>query len=245
MYGAELADVYEAVYRSRGKDWRQEAAYLTGLIRDRLPGAGSLLDVACGTGAHLAGFDDLFDHTEGLELSAAMRAVAGRRLPGVTVHAGDMREFDLGRTFDAVTCMFTAISYVGGLADMRAAVRCMASHLVPGGVLVIEPWWFPEKFIDGYVSGEVIRDGDRTIARVSRSTAANNVTRLEVRYLIASPAEITQFTEVDYLSLFTLQEYLGAFTDAGCTAEFLPPNPAGPEPIVPAGRGLFIGTRSA
>jgi dTDP-3-amino-3,4,6-trideoxy-alpha-D-glucopyranose N,N-dimethyltransferase len=245
MYGAELAKVYETVYRSRGKDWAAEAVHVAALIRTRFPSAQSLLDVACGTGAHLAGFDELFDHTEGLELSAAMRAVAAQQLPGVPVHDGDMRKFDLGRTFDAVSCMFTAISYTGGLADMRAAVRRMAQHLVPGGVLVIEPWWFPEKFIEGYVAGEVVRDGDRTIARVSHSTLEENVTRLEVRYLVGSPTGIIQFTEVDHLTLFTKEEYLGAFTDADCTAEFIEPDPNGQDVIIPRGRGLFVGTRNA
>lgn len=245
MYGAELAEVYEEVYRSRGKDWEAEAAHLAGLIRSRFPQARSLLDVACGTGAHLAGFAELFDHTEGLEVSAAMRALAAQRLTGTLVHDGDMRDFDLGRKFDAVSCMFTAISYVGGLTDMREAVRCMAQHLVPGGVLVIEPWWFPEKFIEGYVAGEVVYAGDQTIARVSHSTLEGMVTRLEVRYLVGSPTGgITQFTEVDHLTLFTKEEYLGAFIDAGCTAEFIEPDPAGQDVIVPRGRGLFIGTRA-
>ncbi|MFI7306650.1 class I SAM-dependent DNA methyltransferase [Micromonospora aurantiaca] len=245
MYGAELADVYEAVYRSRGKDWNAEALFIAELIRDRFPAADSLLDVACGTGAHLAGFAKLFGRTEGLEYAEAMRAVAERRLPGVPLHAGDMRDFRLPARFDAVTCMFTAISYAGTLAGMRATVRCMAAHLVPGGVLVIEPWWFPEKFIDGYVSGEVVRDGDRTIARVSRSTNESGVTRLEVRYVVASAAGITQFTEVDRLALFTLDEYLGAIEDAGCAAEFRPPDPSGRDAIVPAGRGLFVGVKRA
>ncbi|ASR34885.1 SAM-dependent methyltransferase [Prauserella marina] len=245
MYGAELANVYETLYRGRGKDWGAEAAYLARLIRDRLPAARSLLDVACGTGAHLEKLGELFGHTEGLDYSADMLAVAERRLPGGTfLHRGDMREFDLGRRFDAVSCMFTSISYTGGLGDMRAAVRRMAEHLVPGGVLVIEPWWFPEKFIPGYVAGEVVRENDRTIARVSHSTVRDNVTRLEVRYLVGTSAGITQFTEVDHLSLFTKDEYLAAFTDAGCAAEYIEPDPEGKDVIIPRGRGLFIGTRN-
>lgn len=245
MYGAELAEVYEAVYRSRGKDWGAEAAHVADLVRSRFPGANSVLDVACGTGAHLATFDELFDHAEGLEMSSAMREVAARQLPGVTVHEGDMRKFDLGRRFDAVSCLFTAIAYAGDLSDMRSAIRCMAEHLVPGGIMVVEPWWFPEKFIEGYVSGEVLEDGGRTIARVSHSTREGDVTRLEVRYLVGSSTGISQFTEVDRLTLFTEEEYLAAFADAGCPAEFIGPDPEGRDVIIPRGRGLFVGTRTA
>src|SRR6266498_4870403 len=101
MYTAEFAEIYEPIYRLRGKDWVAEAEVVVKLVQERSPEAGSLLDVACGTGAHLETFARLMDHVEGLELATPMRVVAQRRLPGVTVHAGDMRNFDLGRTFDA------------------------------------------------------------------------------------------------------------------------------------------------
>ncbi|MGH3804903.1 MAG: class I SAM-dependent methyltransferase, partial [Pseudonocardiaceae bacterium] len=151
MYGPELAEVYEIFYRSRGKDWAAEAKDITRLIRDRRPGASTLLDVACGTGAHLATFRTQFAHTEGLEVAESMRALAHERLAGLTVHPGNMRDFALDRTFDAVVCLFCAIGYLDTVAQMRAAVRSMAAHLLPGGVLVIEPWWFPENHIEGYV----------------------------------------------------------------------------------------------
>lgn len=243
IFGADLAQVYELVYRSRGKNWVAEAEYVAGLVKDRFPAADSLLDVACGTGAHLATLSTSFGHVEGLELSAAMRRLAERTLPGVVVHAGDMRGFDLGRTFDAVSCMFASIGYVGGLADMRAAVQCMADHLVPGGVVVVEPWWFPEKFVEGWVAGDLVREDGRTVARVSHSTLEDGATRLEVRYLVGDADGIRQFTEVDVLGLFTREQYLAAFRDAGCSADYLEPGTAGQDVIVPRGRGLFVGTR--
>jgi SAM-dependent methyltransferase len=235
MYGHQLADVYEAIYRSRGKDWAAEAADATRLIRARFPAADSLLDVGCGTGAHLETFGTLFRHTEGLELSEAMREVAVKRLPGVPLHAGTMSDFSLGRKFDAVVCMFTAIGYLTSLPEMRSAVRCMAQHLVPGGVLVTEPWWFPERFIDGYVAGDLAREADRTIARISHSTRRGRTTRMEVKFLVGDAAGITEFTEIDLLTLFTRDEYLAAFADAGCPAEFLSSDWTS--------RGLFIGQR--
>ncbi|AZK96230.1 MULTISPECIES: class I SAM-dependent methyltransferase [Streptomyces] len=235
MYGQELAEVYEIFYRSRGKDWPAEAAYVTELVRTRCPEADSLLDVACGTGAHLETFEALFKHTEGLEIADPMRELAHQRLPDVTVHPGDMRAFDLGRTFDAVVCMFCAIGYLGTVSDMRDAVRSMAGHLRPGGVLVIEPWWFPEDHVEGYVAGDLGRENGRTVARISHSTLQGRATRMEVRFLVGDRDGIKEFTEVDVLTLFTKDEYLAAFTDAGCTVEYLPGDPTG--------RGLFVGVR--
>ncbi|MGW6603269.1 class I SAM-dependent methyltransferase [Streptomyces sp. NPDC055036] len=235
MYGRELAEVYEAVYRSRGKDWAAEAAWVAGLIRSRAPASASLLDVACGTGAHLAGLGAEFTETEGLEISAAMRELARRRLPGTPLHDADMRDFDLGRTFSAVSCLFCAIGYVGGVPEMRGAIGSMARHLAPGGVLVVEPWWFPERFIEGYVGADLARENGRTIARVSHSTRHGRSTVMEVRFTVADADGIREFTEIDLITLFTREEYERAFMDAGCSVEYLP----GP----PTGRGVFIGVR--
>lgn len=237
MYGHELADVYEEIYRSRGKDWDREAADIARLVAERNPGADSLLDVACGTGAHLSGFGAAFALAEGLEIAEPMRRVAEQRLPGTTVHAGDMREFDLGRTYSAVSCMFCAIGYLETVADMRSALRSMAAHLEPGGVLVVEPWWFPENFIEGYVAGDLARTEHRTIARISHSTRKGRATRMEVRFTVGDATGIQQFTEIDVLTLFTKEEYVSAFTDAGCSVEFLEGGPTG--------RGLFVGVRTA
>ena len=92
-------------------------------LRSRLPAAKSLLDVACGTGAHLETFAKLFEHAEGLEFAPAMREIAERRLPGLAVHGGDMRGFDLGRAFDAVTCLGNAVA----CASSRRRFACSTS----------------------------------------------------------------------------------------------------------------------
>ncbi|MEU6703797.1 class I SAM-dependent methyltransferase [Streptomyces wuyuanensis] len=235
MYGQELATVYEIFYRSRGKDWTAEAEDVTRLVRTRMPQAQTLLDVACGTGAHLTAFRERFEEVEGLEIAPPMLDLARERLPGTTVHEGDMRDFALERTFDAVVCMFCAIGYLGTVAEMRAAVRAMSDHLSPGGVLVIEPWWFPEDHVEGYVAGDLGQEDGLTVARISHSTLQGRATRMEVRFLVGDSAGIREFTEIDVLTLFTKDEYTQAFIDADCSVEYLPG--------APTGRGLFVGIR--
>jgi SAM-dependent methyltransferase len=236
MYTAEFAEIYELIYGLRGKDWVAEATDLVALVRERSPGADSLLDVACGTGTHLETFARLLAHVEGLEITAPMRAAAERRLPDVTVHAGDMRDFDLGRTFDAVTCMFNSIGYLASIEEMRAAIGAMARHLVRGGILIIEPWWFPERFLEGYLAADAGHVDGRAVARVSHSTRDGRLTRLEARYLVGGPDGIREFSQISELMLFTKQEYLDAFVDAGCPAEY--------QEGGLTGRGLFIGVRA-
>lgn len=92
-----LATAYDLIYvHAAGKDYQTEAEQIAALIRQRNPAAVSLLDVACGTGLHLSLLRHAFTHVEGLEYSEAMRAAALARLDGITVHAGDMRDFHLG-----------------------------------------------------------------------------------------------------------------------------------------------------
>src|SRR3954454_22755085 len=93
------ARLYDAIYASV-RDYRREAAELDRLIQKRRPGARTLLDVACGTGAHLehlTGYE-----AAGLDLDSEMLAIARERLPNVSLHEGDMTDFDLGKRFEAV-----------------------------------------------------------------------------------------------------------------------------------------------
>lgn len=239
QYGPDHADVYDVVFRSRGKNFEAEAEAVARLVRARLPGARSVLDVACGTGAHLETLVAVFPHAEGLEYAPAMREVAEKRLPGTTVHAGDMRDFRLGRTFDAVTCMGNSVACMSTTAELDAAISRMAAHLDPGGVVVIEPWWFPDSFIDGHVGGHLVAEDGRIISRITRSTRQGDRTRMEVRFTIADRGGIREFTDVLDVGLFTREQYLAAFARAGCATEFV----AGLslEGGRPNGPGLFVG----
>ncbi|MGW3960890.1 class I SAM-dependent DNA methyltransferase [Amycolatopsis sp. NPDC005003] len=233
----KLAAVYDLIYRARGKDYHAEALAVADLVRTRHPGATSLLDVASGTGEHLRTLREHFADVEGLELSPSMLAITKEKLPDVLVHALDMRDFTLDRRFDAVTCLFGSIGYMRTTAELTATIGRMAAHLHPGGVLVVEPWWFPERYIDRYVGCDVVRDGDRAITRVSRTVRQNGTTRMEIHCLVADPDGIEHFTETHLHTPFTREDYVAAFTAAGCTSGFVP----GP----PFTTGVFAGVRTA
>jgi trans-aconitate methyltransferase len=220
QYGTAHAELYDLIFRSRGKDFEAEAEEVARLVRARLPAARSVLDVACGTGAHLETFARLFEHCQGLELAPAMRRIAERRLPRVAVHQSDMRTFELGRAFDAVTCMGNAVACAAGTAELDQTVERMAAHLVPGGVLVVEPWWFPENFVDGHVGGHLMHDAGRIISRTTHSRRQGDRTRMEVKFVVADSRGITEFTDVLSVGLFTHEEYRAAFERAGCAVEF-------------------------
>lgn len=233
-YSENHAEIYDFVHAARGRDWKAETDDFTKMIKDRAPHALSLLDVACGTGAHLEAFQQHFPTVAGLELSPSMRAIARDRVPDHHVHAGDMRDFDLGARFDAVLCLCFSMGYMRDTGELRAAAAALVRHLAPGGVLLVEPWWFPDQFVDGFVSASLAQEEHRAVSRISHSVREGRVTQMTVRYTVADTDGIRDFTEYETYSLFTEDEYLEAFRAVGCEMEFLPgwPNL----------RGLFVGT---
>jgi SAM-dependent methyltransferase len=236
VYGNELAGVYDLVHEGRGKDYAAEAALLASVIRERLPGARTLLDVACGTGSHLRPLARLFDEVEGIELAEAMIDAARATLPDIRLHHADMRSFDLGRTFDALTCMFGSIGYMSDEAELDRALACFARHVRPGGVVAIDPWWFAETFTDGYIAADVVEAKGRTISRVSHSARRGTKSHMDVHFIVADPvAGARHFVDTHIISLFSRKQYERAFTLAGLAVEYIPG--------VQAGRGLFVGVR--
>jgi len=215
MYDEPYAEIYDLLYAISGKDYAIETAALAELIRRRTPDAESVLDVACGTGEHLRHLTHSFPDVVGVELSRAMLVRAEAKVPGVAVHPGDMRTFDLGRTFDAVLCLFSAIGYVRSEDELRAAVARFAAHARPGGVVIVEPWFYPDQWREGNVSmtaGE--RDG-RTVVQVANSHRDGRRSLVDSHVLVANADGITHFTDRHELTMFTPAEYADAFSAAG------------------------------
>lgn len=233
MYGAEAAEIYDLTHSARGKDFLTEASTVLELIRTKTKDTGALLDVACGTGAHLEVFGRCFDRVEGVDLSEPMLAAARRRLPGVPVSAADMRDFDLGRTYDVLTCLFASVGYLATEEELTRTLGCFARHLAPGGAVAVEPWWFPETFLPGHVAADVVESGERRIARVSHTVRDRDASRMEVHYVVADPRQgVRHFTETHRATLFPQDAYERAFAAAGLDVEYVPG--------VQGGRGLFL-----
>src|ERR671930_552380 len=226
----QSARIYDAVYA--WKDYVGEAARLHELVQARKPGAATLLDVACGTGTHLAELRRWY-RCEGLDLDGELLAVARKRLPEVPLHQGDMRDFDLGRRFDAVACLFSSIGYVLTLDALAAAVAAMARHLEPGGVLLVEPWLTPEAVVVPRVGAVFVDEPELKIARVNAIEVDGRRSSFEFHYVVGTPDSVEHFTERHDLSLFTIEEQLAAFRAAGLAVEH------DEEGLM--GRGLYIG----
>ncbi|MFD1150881.1 class I SAM-dependent methyltransferase [Saccharothrix hoggarensis] len=97
-----------------------------------------LLDVGCGTGRDAGHLATLGYRAVGLDASPRMVEHAREHHPAVEFVLGDMRDFDLGRRFDVITCLDSALLYCHTNDDLDAFLRRCHDHLEPGGLLVAE-----------------------------------------------------------------------------------------------------------
>lgn len=225
------AQFYDAIYT--WKKYDQEVERLKAILAARGHRGGRLLDVACGTGRHLALLKETFE-VEGVELDPAMAKVAMERVPNVTVTVGDMKDFDLGRRFDVVTCLFSSIGYMEEQDQLHQAIATMVRHLQPGGVLAVEPWFHPHQFFDGHVAGEMHSGEKLKIARIGRSWTEGPVSVMEMHHMVGTPERVDTFVETHRMGLYTDGEYRAAFEAADLQVEH------DAEGLM--GRGLYVGT---
>ncbi|MBN1919431.1 MAG: class I SAM-dependent methyltransferase [Verrucomicrobia bacterium] len=232
---SRTAQYYDKLYA--GKDYGGEVQRLISLL-DMEPDENqmTLLDVACGTGLHL---EHLMKHfcVEGLDICPELLDVARRRLPGVRFHLGDMTDFNLGKQFDVVTCLFSSVGYVKTLNKLKEAVRAMAAHLKPRGVLVIEPWFTPDNWHPNTVHGMYIDEPDLKIARISTSFVEGKVSVFDLHHLIGTPEKTDHVVEHHEMGLFEVEEMTSVMEEASLTLGY--------DGHGLTGRGLYIGRRDA
>ena len=217
---------YDAFYSH--VDYQAEAQQLTAIIRALKPDAASLLDVACGTGRHLEWLCREFE-CAGTDIEPQMLALAGQALPGVPLEQADMVELNLGGKFDAVTCLFSSIGYSLLPDRLDKAVRAMARHLHPGGVLVVESWITPDAWIgDGSDTVDVVELSIGKLVRVISSRREGDETVLRMHYVQAADGLITTEDERHRLGLFSRDRYLEGFTSARAFRDMARPRSARP-----------------
>lgn len=233
MY-SRSAKYYDTIYSF--VDYRAAAAKLVERVRKENPGASSLLDVGCGTAKHCSYLDAEFEQIEGIDISPQLLEIARARLPDRAFHEGDMVNFSLDRQFDVVSCLFSVIGAAETLERMRGAIRNMAMHLRPGGLLLVEPWFSPETYWTGHVTSNHVDEKALKITWMYIAKKEALVSVLDINYLVGTPTGIEHFTEQHRLGLFTNEEYIEAFAAAGLQASY---DAAGF-----VGRGLFTARRS-
>lgn len=229
---AKAAEFYDILYGGQ-KDYAAEAELLAAIIREAHPGARSLLDVGCGTGAHARSLTDAGFRVDGVDLEETFVEIASAKCPEGTFVVGDMTTLDLAGRYDVVTCLFSAIGYVRDEETLRITVERMGCHLDEGGILLVDPWFEPGQLTDSRIT-TLVGEGDGvTVCRMSRTVIDGSVSRLEFEYLIGRAEGLERRSEVHELGLFTQQQMEAAFTAAGLTVDR--------KPEALRTRGIYVG----
>jgi ubiquinone/menaquinone biosynthesis C-methylase UbiE len=224
---------YDLIYSAMGKDYQQESRQLHRLIRQYKRSKGKwLLDVACGTGSHLKYLQNHYQ-VEGLDLNQKFLKLARQKLPGIPLHQGNMADFDLNKRYDVITCLFSSIGYVQTYPQLVRVIQNMKHHLKPGGLIIIEPWLFPEDYKIRTPYAATVDQPDLKIARLNTSTRRGNLSIIVFHYLIANPQGVKYFSEKHSLRLFTHEQYLKTFHTCKLQMVF--------NPLGLTGRSLYIG----
>lgn len=184
LYG-RFAKYYDKLYMKK-KDYVQEAGFMDSLIRKYNPKAKSVLDVACGTGLHMSLLGKMGYSVTGVDMSSEMLKIARKRLGrGAELLRADMKNFKLGKKFDVVTCMFSAINYNLGYVDLEKAIDNFYDHLGTPGLVILDVGFFLQMWTPDFLSFDTYKDEKLSIARLSKSALGKNgIADIDMLFLV-------------------------------------------------------------
>jgi ubiquinone/menaquinone biosynthesis C-methylase UbiE len=231
----KLAKFYDLIYS--WKDYKSEINKIKKLIKKYKESEGiDLLDVGCGTGKHIKYLKEYYTCT-GSDINNEMLDVAKENIKGVTFTQADMITMDLKKKFDIITCLFSGIGHVKTYDNLEKTIINFSNHLKRGGVVIIEPWLTKSTYDAGRPGMTTYDSDDIKIARVNTTKIENDISILEMSYLIAERnKDIEYFVEKHELGLFEIENFLKFMTDNGLKAEFLKDG-------LMKGRGLYVGIK--
>lgn len=141
-YGV-MAKYYDAAYAAMDL---VDAAFYVDLAKEC---RGPVLEIGCGTGRVLLPIAREGIEIHGVDNSGPMLGVLRESLTKessavrnkVTLHAADMREFHLNRTFPLVTIPFRPMQHMHTVADQLRALTSAAAHVAKGGMLAFDVFY--------------------------------------------------------------------------------------------------------
>lgn len=235
VYKKDFAHYYDLMYQ--WKEYATEAITIHQTIAQYKQTEGNdLLEVACGTGNY---FPHLGAHYQltGLDLSEGMLAVAQRKFPNIPLHHADMTNFDLGKQFDVIICLFSSIAYLQTLEKLEQALRCFYNHLKPGGVALVETFVDPDRWKgDRPHSTLNMQEGETRLTRMSHSYRKGDLSFVDMHTIVTTPVGIQHFQEHHVLALWQPTDVTAVFQKVGFTVERLPG-------LLMTDRSCFVGVR--
>ncbi len=214
-----FAKYYDSIYK--WKDYKSESEKIRAFIKEYKTSRGKeMLDAACGTGNHIQYLKKYFNIT-GLDIDRDMLGIARKKYPGIKLLRGDMRTFKLNRQFDVIVCLFSAIGHLKTYSNLEKAIRNFSFHLKPGGVMIVEPFVDPKKYINNILDAYVVDEPDLKLTRMNRSKRKGNVAIYDFHFLVGEKGKIRYFVQNIELGMFESKKVLTIMKNSGLRAKFL------------------------
>ncbi|MFC1651799.1 class I SAM-dependent DNA methyltransferase [Patescibacteria group bacterium] len=230
----ELAKYYDLIYEE--KPYKKEAEKIHKLIQRYKKSSGrELLDVACGTGSHIAYFKKHYKII-GSDLNKEMLKIARKKFPKIRFQQANMTSLNLKKKFDVITCLFSSIGYVKTYNNLNKTITAFARHLKPGGVLIIELFISKRIYRTGGLHTSFVDKPDVKITRMNVSKRRGNIAILDFSFLVGTKKGIKFFRDKHELGLFDTTKILKALKENGFQAKFLKDG-------LMKGRGLYVAVK--
>ena len=212
---SEISAYYDEMYVNENH-YKEEVDRIVELVNRYNPGAKSILDIACGTGAQAKYLAEHYAVT-GLDLSPEMVAIAKAKVPAGKFLVGDMCAFSLGVCFDAAVNLYGSIGFAEDLDAMKASIKCVYDHLYDGGMFILTPWSTKETFKEGLVAKSRAEMPNGFCRMESVQRISDNKIQVQMHHLVAHDLQITYHKNESMVSLFSEAEYRSAIEEAGFT----------------------------
>ena len=206
----KYAKLYDSFYSD--KDYNSEVDYLEKLFKEFSPHpVKRLLDLGCGTGSHAVILAERGYRVTGIDQSKEMIYHAREKIKtskaSICFEHGDIRNFNINETFDAVISMFAVMSYLKTNDDVLNTLFCVNRHLNPGGLFLYDAWFGPAVLEQRpeVRKKTVLIDGVKT---TRHATSELDLMRqiVQVKYRISVDSSYEDIQETHQMRFFFLNE---------------------------------------
>jgi SAM-dependent methyltransferase len=139
----KYANYYDFLYED--KNYGEECDFIEEAIK-KYSGikVKNILELGSGTGGHAIPLAKRKYEMTGIDVSEGMLKIAKQKTEslGLTIdlQVCDIRDFEFGRKFDTVICMFAVFNYITETGDIIKTLQKVKKHLKKGGLFIIDIW---------------------------------------------------------------------------------------------------------
>lgn len=127
--------LYEFIYPERSVDALKVCINI--LQRYMLNEMASILEVGCGIGRVLDSLSKMGYAVTGVDISQPMIDYALAQHPHLKISNGDMRDFDVNQSFDALLCVGSTFTYNLSNDDIHTTLANFRKHCKDGGIMIL------------------------------------------------------------------------------------------------------------